>query len=155
VLLGNGDGTFGTKSDYGTGSSPRSVAIGDLNADGKPDLAVANALSNTVSVLLGNGDGTFGLNRDYGTGGGPYSVVIGDVNGDGKPDLVVANDGGNYGTAVPVLRGNGYGPIGPNGDYGPATEDAVKQFQRSAGLADDGIVGSETLRKLRSALSNR
>jgi hypothetical protein len=51
VLLGNGDGTFGTKTDFGTGANPFSVAIGDLNADGKPDLAVANSGSNTVSAL--------------------------------------------------------------------------------------------------------
>ena len=48
---------FGTKTDFATGIDPCSVAIGDLNGDGKPDLAVANYGSNTVSVLLGNGDG--------------------------------------------------------------------------------------------------
>src|SRR5439155_18904413 len=39
VLLGNGDGSFGIKTDYDTGPGPSSVAIGDLNGDGKPDLA--------------------------------------------------------------------------------------------------------------------
>ena len=42
VLLGNGDGTFAAKVDYATGSHPDSVAVGDFNLDGKPDLAVAN-----------------------------------------------------------------------------------------------------------------
>jgi hypothetical protein len=55
-----GDGTFGTKMDYGTGAYPASVAIGDVSGDGRPDLVVANLDSYTVSVLLGNGDGTFG-----------------------------------------------------------------------------------------------
>jgi len=64
VLLGSGDGTFGAKSDYGAGSFPYSLAIGDLNGDGKPDLAVANAGDTTVSVLLGNGDGAFRVKRD-------------------------------------------------------------------------------------------
>src|SRR5207247_180358 len=63
--------------------------------DGKPDLAVANNFSSTVSVLLGKGDGTFGPKSDYGTGSDPRSVAIGDLNGDGKPDLAVANAGSN------------------------------------------------------------
>ena len=71
VLLGNGDGTFASKVDYGTGLSPHSVAVEDLNLDGKPDLAVANyagAGGNGVSVLLGNGDGTFAPKVDYAPG---------------------------------------------------------------------------------------
>src|SRR3989442_520747 len=51
-----------------TGSYPISVAIGDLNGDGKSDLALANANSSTISVLLGAGNGTFGPKSDYGTG---------------------------------------------------------------------------------------
>jgi FG-GAP-like repeat len=41
------------------GKQPISVGVGDFNRDGKPDLAVSNEASNTVTVLLGNGDGTF------------------------------------------------------------------------------------------------
>lgn len=65
VLLGNGDGNFGAKTDFRMGSGLLSVAIGDLNADGKPDLAVVNYYSNTASVLLGNGDGNFGAKTDF------------------------------------------------------------------------------------------
>jgi hypothetical protein len=36
------------------GSFPYSVAVGDFNGDGKPDLAVANSDSNNVSVLINN-----------------------------------------------------------------------------------------------------
>ncbi|MGH7731307.1 MAG: FG-GAP repeat domain-containing protein, partial [Candidatus Eiseniibacteriota bacterium] len=91
VLLGNGDGTFGSRADFGAGSYPRSVAIADLNADGQADLAVANSGSHTVTVLIGNGDGTFGATSDYDTGMDPYSVAIADLNADGRPDLAVAN----------------------------------------------------------------
>jgi len=100
--LGNGDGTFGAKVDYGTGGVPISVAIGDVSRDGRPDLVVSNSSSYTVSVLVGNGDGTFQAKVDYGTGSRPWSVAIGDVSGDGKPDVVVANESSN---TVSVLLG--------------------------------------------------
>jgi hypothetical protein len=118
VLLGNGDGTFDAKTDYGTGGYPVSVAIGDLNADGKPDLATANAFENTVSVLLGAGAGTFAAKTDYGTGIGAFSVGIGDLNADGEPDLAVANYASN---AVSVLLGNGDGTFGTKTDYDTGT----------------------------------
>src|SRR5204863_314996 len=82
---------FQTAVNYGVGSGPVSVAVGDFNADGKPDLAVAIYGSANVSVLLGNGDGTFQAAVDYGVGSFPRSVVAGDFNADGKADLAVAN----------------------------------------------------------------
>ena len=80
--------------------------MGDVNGDGKPDLAVADQGSNAVSVLLGNGDGTFQAQKTFATGSAPRSVSLGDVNGDGNLDLVVANEGSN---SVSVLLGNGNG----------------------------------------------
>ena len=77
VLLSNGNGAFGARTDFGTGSQPWSVAIGDVNGDGKPDLATANANASTVSVLLGSGTGTFGVKTDFGTGMAPHCVAIG------------------------------------------------------------------------------
>src|SRR5207302_1260057 len=89
---------------FGTGTEPNSVAIGDLDGDGKPDLVSANADPVTVSVLLANGDGTFRGHRDYVVGMYPVWVTIGDLNGDGHPDLVTANGESN---TVSVLLGNG------------------------------------------------
>jgi hypothetical protein len=88
VLLGNGDGTFGTQVQYDTGFSPTCVVISDLNGDGKLDLVTADPNPNQFSVLLGNGDGSFAAHMDYDTGMYPFSVAVGDVNGDGHPDLV-------------------------------------------------------------------
>ncbi|HET7380630.1 MAG TPA: VCBS repeat-containing protein, partial [Gaiellales bacterium] len=104
---------------FDTGSLPSFVAIGDLSGDGKPDLAVANLYTSTISVFLGNGDGSFAAKTDYGVGDYPRSVAIGDLNADGKPDLVVANSGlwPAYGTTVSVLLGNGGGSFAPKTDF--------------------------------------
>jgi hypothetical protein len=91
VLLGHGDGTFGTAVSYGAGSNPFSVAAGDFNGDGKLDLVAANFNSDNVSVLLGNGDGSFQPAANYGAGSNPASVAVGDFNRDGALDLMVAN----------------------------------------------------------------
>jgi aryl carrier-like protein len=94
ITLNNAQAKFLFKAriDYDAADGPSSVAIGDLNGDAKPDLAVANRRSNNVSVLLGNGDGSFQSAVNYGAVDGPKSVAIGDLNGDANPDLAVAND---------------------------------------------------------------
>ena len=91
---------FAAKQDFATGPNPRAVATGDLNGDGKLDLAVANLNSNSVSVLLntiapGAATQNFAAKQDFATGAGPVSVTVGDLNGDGKLDLVVANFNSN------------------------------------------------------------
>jgi hypothetical protein len=97
---------FQSPQNYATGNKPVSIALGDFNGDGKPDLAVVNSLDNNVSVLLGNGDGTFQAGVTYGVGSLPVSVAVGDFNQDGKADLAVGNQGGN---SISVLLGNGDG----------------------------------------------
>lgn len=97
------------------GARPTSVAIGDLNGDGHPDLAVGFLFGNEkgVSVLLGNGDGTFRAAVTYSSGDSSGAVALADVNGDGKLDLLVINGGNSVG----VLLGNGDGSFQPVRSY--------------------------------------
>src|SRR5262249_30882034 len=105
ILMGKGDGTFQPHVDYVTGTNPNAVTAGDLNGDGKVDLAVANSSDSTISILAGRGDGTF-FQRPAGhaTGTQPMFVTASDFNGDGKLDLATANFASR---TVSILLGNG------------------------------------------------
>jgi hypothetical protein len=100
VLLGNGDGTFQTHVDYPLNTAVDSVAVGDFNGDGIPDLAATHINpSGQVSILLGNGDGTFGTALNFPTGYDPAGILAADFNGDGRLDIVT----GNRDTTISVL----------------------------------------------------
>ena len=115
VLLNTGNnGTLGAATNYsiGNGNTPYQVAVGDLNGDGKVDLAIANEGSPTVGVLLNKGNGTFAAVASYNFGSDALSLAIADLDGDGKLDLAVGDYGG---TMVGVLLNAG------NGTFGSAT----------------------------------
>src|SRR5439155_621308 len=73
--LARASAPFQAASNLSAGTSPRSVAAGDVNADGKPDLIVANNGDSTVGVLLGNGNGTFQAPPNFPHGPGPPSLA--------------------------------------------------------------------------------
>jgi hypothetical protein len=95
-----------------------SLASGDFNGDGIPDLALVGEAGNTVTLLLGNGDGSFkAATQSPATGqGASLYVVVGDFNGDGIPDLAALNVCGSKPNctlqdlgSVAILLGNGDG----------------------------------------------
>ncbi|HWY54570.1 MAG TPA: FG-GAP-like repeat-containing protein [Terriglobales bacterium] len=125
ILLGNGDGTFQAESDFSlvnngtTYLNPYDAAVGDLNGDGKVDLAVTmqdvTGATQGIAVALGNGDGTFQTptllqsspqNPQFASQPLPGYVKIADMDLDGRPDLVYTN--ALQGT-VGILYGKGDG----------------------------------------------
>jgi len=109
--------TFAPQVTFAVGVNPESVAVGDFNGDGKPDLAVANFGDNTVSVLLnttaaGATAPSFAAQRTFAVGGSPRAVAVGDFNGDGRPDLAVVNS--NDGTASVLLDTTAAGATAPS-----------------------------------------
>jgi hypothetical protein len=148
VLLRKGGAFQKAVSYYVGGSSAVSVAIADVNGDGKPDILVgvgcgdSQCTHDAVGVLLGNGDGTFQTVVIYDSGGyQESSLVVADMNGDGNPDLVVAsrctaansnecNDRLLSGT-VAVLLGKGDGTF-----QAPMTFDTGGVWALSVSVAD-------------------
>jgi hypothetical protein len=101
-----------------TGIHVSTLATGDFNRDGVPDLVVANSGLSTLGILLGQGDGTFGEGATDIVGNSLVAAAAGDFNGDGKLDIVAADQGAN---AVIVLPGNGDGTFGAPLSYAAGT----------------------------------
>ena len=79
------------------GSTPRALAIGDLDGDGRPDLVASGPgpiSGSVVSVSLNIGNGAFAPRVDHPVTAGSTSLALGDLSGDGRPDIVVGGEGG-------------------------------------------------------------
>lgn len=91
VALANGNGTYAAAVAYASPLGAGEVAVGDLNADGRPDLAFAGW--HAIAVQLNNGDGTFAAATTT-AGTGPYGgLAMVDLNRDGWNDIVAADSG--------------------------------------------------------------
>jgi hypothetical protein len=97
---------FAAKTDFATGSAPSGVAFGDIDGDGKPELAITNQTAFTISLLRNTSSiGSLNLTPkvDLATGQNPFSLAIGDLNNDGKLDFATADYSDN---TVSVLVNN-------------------------------------------------
>jgi hypothetical protein len=119
VLLGKGNGTFGSPIETGNlKAGGGNVVVGDFNADGKLDVVVGGLSVDSedgmsIAVLFGDGTGKFNNPEYITTGMNPAFVATADFNGDNKPDLIAVN---SLSGDVTVLLGNGKGRfvVGPN-----------------------------------------
>jgi hypothetical protein len=112
IYPGTGDGQFGPALNGGhgffTGTNPVALAVADVSGDALPDLVVANAGSNDVSVLLGQGRGaswTLVPGPRIKTHAGPDALAVGNILNDSHPDLAVANRQANDVQVFPGVGG--------------------------------------------------
>ncbi len=104
--LGQGGGSFGSRTDIGVAGQPEGVEIADLNGDTFGDIVVALTDSNAVGVMRGNGNGTFQMLVPYPAGITPTEMRVADFNRDGRPDVAATN---SFSNSVTVLLGTSTG----------------------------------------------
>ena len=108
LVLADGPRSFPTNPSFATGDGGYQyvVAVGDVDADGRADLAVVNADSDDVSILVGNGAGTFAPEIRVPVGVEPSALVFAQLTSDTNLDLAVTNSATDD---VSILAGNGDG----------------------------------------------
>lgn len=110
IHLGNGNGTFQSRTTYTTGGSGvRDLVIANVNGDAHLDVITANYGGDNVSILRGNGNGTLQAHVSYAVGDGPMAVMLQELTGDSNPDLLTIN---NNSQTFSILPGTGGGAFG-------------------------------------------
>ncbi|CAF4766392.1 unnamed protein product, partial [Rotaria sp. Silwood2] len=74
---------------------PQSVAEGDVNGDGFPDVVVAYTGSSNIGILLNDGKGVVADPFFLTPGVAPRAVRLADINNDGKLDILYTSNAGN------------------------------------------------------------
>jgi hypothetical protein len=135
LFFNNGAGSFERISLNGLwslGSSTLDLDIGDLNGDGRNDIAVAfSTQTGSISVLLNQGNRTFADPVNYNVCNSSRGVAIGDLDQDGDNDLADIDQCSKAG----VLLNNGQGSFSLSGTYGTGSN------SKSIALADFNLDG--------------
>lgn len=120
-------------SPIAIGCGPSTIAVGDMNKDGKPDLVVTCEQSRTIMVLLGTGGGAFRASNPISFPAPPGNIELGDVNSDGNPDVAIDSHD-SY--AVMLMLGDGKGglAVAPNSPI--EMKDGQQPHTHGLGLAD-------------------
>ncbi|MBI3820444.1 MAG: VCBS repeat-containing protein [Planctomycetes bacterium] len=115
VYLGTGPSQFQAPTTYPALNATFDVATGDLNGDGRLDVAASNWNDTSITVFLGTGSGKLSSGNNYYIGTGGQGIAIGDLNSDGNQDIACENYTlGN----VSVLLGSGDGVTFTSASYG-------------------------------------
>jgi VCBS repeat-containing protein len=114
-----------------------SVAVGDFNLDGDPDLVVAHRSGNQVRVLLGGPGGGFGAPSNFPTGPLPASVAVADFNADGKPDLTTAHPTKNNVSVLFNTTDTNRAPTAADDSYSTAEDTPLT-------VAAPGVLGNDS-----------
>ena len=137
-------GDYAAAVSHTTNTSPRQAAVGDFNRDGKPDLAVPNSGSTTVTIMYGNGNGGFSSTASLSPGGTPESVAVGDFNRDGIDDVAMAGSS----TTISVRLGGG------EGSFPGSTVATLGSAAIDVATADFNLDGKPDLAGLRASGSS-
>ncbi|MEO1009591.1 MAG: VCBS repeat-containing protein [Planctomycetota bacterium] len=135
IWYNSGAGRFCQPATGRAGQGPNAVATGDLNNDGRPDIAISNGIDDTVSVFYYRDHLRVSGQQVYDVGTTPQDVAIGDVDLDGNADIVSAHA---LSADVSILYNNGDETFEPE----ERLEGVAGAFYVSAHVADltgDGV----------------
>jgi hypothetical protein len=116
------------------GIGPSAIVSADFNHNGRTDLAVANSMSDSVSILLGDGHGRFPQVSNFPVLRRPSFLMTGEMDSDRRIDLIVGNDHDEH---VSILKGQSEGLLAPTvGEMGTKVRPLVSEDFNQDGQID-------------------